>query len=316
MREHPRQYAASLRGLPDVEVVLQRATDVVHLVAAGNADVGLTGIDLYTEHGREGDPLVMVCEDLGFMGADLLLAVPESWIDVTSMSDVADVAIAMREQGRELRIATSFPNLCRRFLYDRGVTYFTLVQTEGATEAAPSVGSADMVAELTSTGTTLRENHLKPVAGGVILHTQACLIGNRHTLSASERKRDLLRRILELIEARLRAQGFYSVTANLEARSEEEVAARLLVSPSTRGLRGPTVARVYTADGAAGQWFAATILVRAETLSAAVDALRNAGGSSISVTAVRYVFGEQSRHYTELLHALRVRPAAVPRREG
>lgn len=306
-RENPRQYGARIRRLPGVEVVLQRARDIVHLVAAGNLDIGLTGLDLYTEYGREGDPVVVVCEDLGFNEADLILAVPESWVDVTSVSDVADVAIAMREQGRELRVATEFPNLSRRFLYERGITYFSLVQSEGATEAAPNVGLADLIAGLTATGTTLRENHLKPITGGVILHTQACLIGNRQLLAASEGKREQLRQLLELIEGRLRAQDFFSVTANMKAASQEDVAERLLRFPATRGLRGPTVARVLTAEGERDHWFAATILVRANQLVAAVDALRAGGGSSISVTEVRYIFEERSRSYSELLRELRVR---------
>ena len=117
---------------------------------------------------------------------------------------------------------------------------------------------------------------------------------------------------MELIEARLRAQGAYSVTANLHGSSEADVAQALLRSPATRGRRGPTVARVYTAEAGggdstgAGGWFAATIIVEAPVLQAAVDHLRAVGGSGISVVPVRYLFNERCHGYDATLAALRL----------
>jgi ATP phosphoribosyltransferase len=114
---------------------------------------------------------------------------------------------------------------------------------------------------------------------------------------------------VELIETRLRAQGYSSVTANMRGTSEREVASALLASAPTRGMRGPTVARVYTAEetgpgSAEAHWFAATIIVGADSLQAAIDHLRQAGGSGMSVVPVRYLFDERSQHFARILAEL------------
>jgi ATP phosphoribosyltransferase len=134
-------------------------------------------------------------------------------------------------------------------------------------------------------------------------------VGNRRALAASAEKRELTRRIVELIEARLRAQGYYSVTANMRGTSEREVADALLESAPTRGMRGPTVARVYTAEEhgsgwAETHWFAATIIVGADALQSAIDHVRQAGGSGMSVVPVRYLFDERSQHFARVLAEL------------
>jgi ATP phosphoribosyltransferase len=253
-----------------------------------------------------------------------MVEVPDSWVDVTTLADLADVAAAMRERGDELRVATSFPNLTRRFFYQHGISHFSLVQVEGGVEAAPTVGFADVAVDLVSTGVTLKENHLKVLRNGCILHTQACLIGNRRALSASRGKQETARRILELIEARLRAQSYYLVTANLRGASEDEVARALLDSPATHGNRGPTVARVYTAapEADGSRWYAATIIVEASALQAAIDHLREAGGSGMSVVPVKYLFDQRPRRFDAMLAALgeprsdgrsNARPAATAR---
>jgi ATP phosphoribosyltransferase len=272
-------------------------------------DVGICGLDIVHEHGVEGSDLVVLYPDLGFSYAQLAVEVPDSWIDVSSLADLSDVAVALREAGQELRVATSFPNLTRRFFYDKGITHFSLVPTEGGVEAAPSVGFADVVVDLVSTGVTLRENHLKVLRNGVILEQAACFVANRRTLNASAEKREVTRHFLELIEARLRAQDYYSVTANLRGESELEVARALLAAPATRGMRGPTVARVYTAreveeEGSGEHWYAATIIVGADALQPAVDHLRAVGGSGMSVVPVRYLFDAQSHAFAGALKVL------------
>jgi ATP phosphoribosyltransferase len=163
--------------------------------------------------------------------------------------------------------------------------------------------------ELTVSGVSLQENRLKVLRNGLIMHTECSLIGNRRALAGSAEKRELTRRMVELIEARLRAQGYYSVTANIRGRSERDVAAALHASPATRGMRGPTVARVYTAEepGAGGadvEWFAATIIVGADSLQPAVDHLRAVGGTGMSVVPVRYLFDERSQHFARVLAEL------------
>src|SRR5207245_6636957 len=97
----------------------------------------------------------------------LVVAVPEGWVDVASVSDLAEVAVELRTAGREMRVATKYPNLSRQFLYDRGMTYFDLVEVSGAIEAAPALETADIICDITSSGVTLREDRRKSIARGV-----------------------------------------------------------------------------------------------------------------------------------------------------
>jgi ATP phosphoribosyltransferase len=313
-KDSERQLTATIGGLPGVTVVLQRSEDILIQVADGRIDIGITGLDILRERAGEREETIVLYDDLGFSRADLVVEVPDSWVDVSTLADLADVAASMREQGESLRVATSFPNLTRRFFYEKGISHFSLVHAEGGIEAAPAMGFADITVDLATTGVTLRENHLKVLRNGTILRSQSCLVGNRRALAESREKREVVRRIVELIEAHLRARAYYSVTANLKAASEQDVADALLASPATRGQRGPTVARVYTmpdpsdgSDGRAAAWFAATIIVDALSLQDAVDHLRAAGGSGMSVVPVKYLFDERSQRYEQLLAALGVK---------
>src|SRR5258708_32320148 len=128
--------------------------------------------------------MVVVHGELGFRRCSLVIAVPEGWVDVSSVADLAEVAVELRSAGRELRVATKYPNLTRQFLYDRGMTYFELVEISGAIEAAPALETAGIICDITSSGVTLRENRLKPIAGGVVVEAEACLIGERRALLA------------------------------------------------------------------------------------------------------------------------------------
>jgi ATP phosphoribosyltransferase len=231
---------------------------------------------------------------------------------VSTIADLAEVSIEMRERGEQLRVATIFPNLVQRFFYASGITHFTFVELKGGVEAAPSVGFADIVVDITTTGTSLKENRLKPLRNGVVTRFQACLIGNRRALTAGGEKRELVRRILELVEARLRAQSYFSITANLRGPSEDEVALSLMRSPATRGRRGPTVARVYSNEAQEGPddgggWYAATVIVGAGELQEAIDHLRAVGGTGISVLPLRYLFDERSQRYEAMLAELGVK---------
>lgn len=322
-RVSERQLTASMSGLRGVTVVLQRAEDVLTQVMDGTVDVGMTGLDMVHERRGEGDELVVLHDALGFSSGDVVVAVPESWLDVTTMADLADVAIELRERGDELRVATSFPNLTKRFFYRHGISHFSFVHLAGGVEAAPRIGLANVVVDVTSTGTTLKENHLKVLRNGVVMHFQACLIGNRRALTDSPDKRELTRRILELVEAKMRAQEFFSITANLRAASEREVAAALVRSPATRGRRGPTIARVYShapegadgvedTDGAGDRpWFAATVIAGSTDLQEAIDHLRSVGGSGISVVPLRYLFDARSDRFNALLRDLGVSETAT-----
>jgi ATP phosphoribosyltransferase len=233
-----------------------------------------------------------------------VLAVPEGWVDVTSVSDLAEVAVELRSYGRELRVATKYANLARQFLFDRGITYFSLVEVSGAIEAAPALETADIICDITSSGVTLRENRLKPVTGGVVVESQACLIGNRRELQADPERLEATRGLLELMEAYLRSRQHVSITANIPGESADDVARRVQASGGMVGLRGPTVARVFPKDATDGTWFALTVVVGEDVLLPTVEALRRAGASEVSATQVRYVFEHRSWTFEALKRQL------------
>jgi ATP phosphoribosyltransferase len=305
-RSNPRQYRASMRGLPTgpAEVVFQRATDIFDEVNAGSVDLGITGYDIVREHEHEDDAVEVLYPELGYGGCELVLAVPDTWIDVKSIGDLGQVATDIRAKGAELRVATKYANLTRQFLYEQGINYFSIVGSQGALEAAPSMGYGDVVSDLMSSGVTLRENHLKTIAGGTILRSEACLIGNRRALAASDAKLQRTRAILELIEAYLRGRNYASITANVSGESEEAVARRLTAHEPSAGLRGPTISRVYSKGGGAGPWFAVTVIVRRDQLLSAVEQLRKAGAVDMTVQDLHYVFEHRSWHFESLQRQL------------
>lgn len=301
-RPSPRRYTASIRALPGVEVLLHRPADIVEKVAEGEIDLGISGLDIVEELRGDHDDLVVLYEDLGFGRCELVVAVPETWIDVTSWHDLADLAVELHAQGRPLRIATKSQMLSRRFCYANGINYFRLVDSQGATEAAPGLGYADIVIDITETGTTLRDNQLK-ILGPPILQSSACLIGNLRTIRADPKKLAAVKMILELVEARRHARLYVQVTANMMGEAVEEVGRRVAARPELAGVQGPTIAPVYTNCSEAGDmsWYTVTVLVPQDRLLALVEYLRELGCGAIAVVPVQYVFDVQSAAYRKLL---------------
>ena len=205
-------------------------------------------------------------------------------------------------RGRQLRIATKYPRTVSRFLYGKGIYYFSLVQASGTLEAAPTAGYADLIADLASTRVTLRDNRLKTLEEGIILVSQACLIGNRRLLGISSRGLELARSMLEMMEGYIRASSFYRLTANVRGPSPEAVSATVLARPDLAGLQGPTISRVY--DLEEEDWFAVSLVVPKEKLIGAVDHLRAAGGRDMSASQVSYLFKDACRAYQGLLDSL------------
>ncbi len=306
VRPNSRAYEATFPAVANVAILFQRAWQMVEQIRNGDADAGITGYDILSEVRQEGDNLVVVAEYLGYSRGRLAIAVPEEWIDVRTLTDLAEVALEFRERGRVLRIATTFPSLTRQFLFQQGITYFHVVQAEGGLEAAPTLGYADIIVDLVSTGATLKDNRLKMIEHGVILRTQACLVGNRERLRASATKREALRQILELIEASQSAEPYSTLTANMQGDSAEAIAAKLAAFPEVGGLLGPTIARVFARDEQDHSWFAVTVQVKSRDLLSAVASLRQADCMSVSVTSPHYIFARESTLYRRLLKTLKL----------
>ena len=297
-RPNSRRYTGTVPAIPGVEVLFQRTSDVASKVEEGSAELGVTGLDRVLEYRNDERKASVLIEDLEYGRCDFVLAVPDSWMDVTSLSDLADLALEFRQEGKQLRIATKYPRLLRGYLYERGINYFTLVPASGAMEAAPAAGYADLIADVTATGTTLRENQLKQLDEGTILSSQSCLIANPVSLGTSGEALALARSIVELMEGHLRAEPFYRVTANVRAASAEEVSSTVLARTDLAGLQGPTVARVYNIEEQ--DWFNVSLLIKKDRLLEAVDHLRDCGAIDVAASQLSYLFDDHSEAYQAL----------------
>ncbi len=304
-KANPRQYQAEMPALPQVQVLFQRAEDVVTQVAVGTADLGITGLDLVMEGGEEVARLLLLHEALGYGHCDLVLAVPEGWLDVDSIADLADLAPEFRARhGRDLRVATKFPNLVRAFLYNHEIVQFQIVPGHGAIEAAPALGYADLVADLTATRTTLRENRLKEIAGGTILRSQACFIGNRQALLERAEVLGVACRMLDQMEAALGARRHHTVTACLSASSAEEAHHRLKALLRGTGAQVLSLAPLPPSLYAQPQW-SVVLLVPREVLGDLTGRLQDLAAGPVVVTPVQYLFAQGPRGSQRLLARLK-----------
>jgi ATP phosphoribosyltransferase len=175
-----RQYAARARGIDGLEVVMLAAGEIPRELAAGRIHLGVTGEDLIRERIPGWPDRIRLAAPLGFGQADLIVAVPAFWTDVETMADLDEVAQAFRARhGHGLRIATKYHNLTRAFFQSKGVADYRLTDSQGATEAGPANRSCEAIADITSSGGTLRANHLKALSDGLILQSQATLCLSR-----------------------------------------------------------------------------------------------------------------------------------------
>ncbi len=171
-----REYAGSVEGVSDVELVLLSAGEIPRELSAGRIHLGVTGSDLIREKLADWDDKIRVVAPLGFGRADLVLAVPQAWVDVNVIEDLDAVAAQFRaHHGFRLRIATKYHRLVREFLRENGVADYQLVDSQGATEGTIKNGAAEAIADITSSGDTLRANHLKTLEDGLIHASQATL---------------------------------------------------------------------------------------------------------------------------------------------
>ena len=176
-----RSYLGEMAAMPDVIVRFLSASEIARELIRGTIDIGITGEDLIHETAETGPQQVEIVKRLGFGRADAVVAVPDSWIDVTTMDDLSDVAADFRARhGRWLRIATKFVNLTRRHFAAHGIAEYRIVESLGATEAAPASGAADLIVDITSTGATLKANGLRILEDGVMLKSESLLLVARN----------------------------------------------------------------------------------------------------------------------------------------
>jgi ATP phosphoribosyltransferase len=283
-----RDYRGAIAGLDGVEIAYLSAGEITTQLAAGAVHLGVTGEDLVREQIPDADSKVVLIEGLGFGFANVVVAVPQAWIDVRTMADVDDVATAFRHtHGRKLRVATKYINLTRDFFSTHGVIDYRIVESSGATEGAPAAGSAEMIVDITTTGTTLAANGLKIVEDGVILRSQANLVAARGA-SWDASTRETARVILDRVAAQARARAFREVRARFAAGTE------MLVENAKRkfGIEtpfgGPTSSGMLTLHCPPDQVYALTSF------------LRENGAEAVAVADLDYVFSRDNPLFAKL----------------
>ncbi|MGH6956380.1 MAG: ATP phosphoribosyltransferase [Caulobacteraceae bacterium] len=277
-----RGYAARLDGLPAVEARLVSASDIADALFAGEAHLGVTGEDLLRERPDDFETRIMLVQALGFGQADLVVAAPKSWIDVSTMADVDEVAhLFLARTGRRLRVATKYLAQTRAFFARHGVADYRIVESSGATEGAPAAGAAELVVDITSSGATLAANGLKVLDDGLILKSQAQLAASLGAAWDGPRLA-AARALVRILEARARATASVSLTWPPEADETARAATAAFAADARTqsfGLIVPTGAAFQIAaalaDAGVGQVMASQPTYVFEPACKTIEALRN-----------------------------------------
>jgi ATP phosphoribosyltransferase len=282
-----RDYRGTIADLAGVEVAYLSAAEIVDLLANGQVHLGLTGEDLVREKILDPERSVIFIERLGFGRANVAVAVPQAWIDVHSMADLDDVATTFRlEHGRKMRLATKYANLTRSFFSTYGVTDYRIVDSAGATEAAPAIGTAEFIVDITTTGATLTANGLKVIDDGIILRSQASLVAARGAAWGAE-ERARARMVLDRIAAHTRAREFREVRTRFAGCNEAllaEIRERFGVATP---FGGPTSDML-------------TLHCPPNHLHALASLLRDEGAETVEAISLDYVFSRANPLYDRL----------------
>ena len=179
-----------INRISNIKIIYLHARECIEQLSLGNIDVGFSGIDLLKESEINIQNKIKVIKKYQFGKANLVLAIPDLWLDVQTLLDLDEVADEFKKKKKKLlRVATKYPNLTREFLFSKGVTQFKLVSSLGATEAYPFTGSSEIITDITSTGETLKANNLRILKDGEILESVACMMISKSSVKKPEVKK-------------------------------------------------------------------------------------------------------------------------------
>ena len=171
-----RNYFATIENKSDIKIIYLHAKEIIQRLGDGTLDIGISGLDLLKESEKNLQDKINMKQKLNFGEANLVVAVPDDWIDVQTVADLEEVAFDIRsKRNARLRVATKYPNLTNNFLISKGVTQYKLISSLGATETYPFIGSSEIITDITSSGKTLEDNNLRVLKDGMILKSTACL---------------------------------------------------------------------------------------------------------------------------------------------
>ena len=177
-----RDLIGSIKNKRNIKILYLHAREIIERLGddENSLDIGFSGFDLYKESKINNQKKINVVKKYNFGKANLVIAIPDPWIDVQTIADLEEIAFEFKDKKKKrLRVATKYPNLTREFLFSKGVTQFRLVDSLGATEAYPFIGSAELISDISSTGETLKANNLRVLKDGKILNSQACIFTSK-----------------------------------------------------------------------------------------------------------------------------------------
>jgi ATP phosphoribosyltransferase len=292
-----RDYRGAIAGFDDVEIAYLSAAEIATQLSQGAAHLGITGEDLIREMIPQSEESVILIAGLGFGFANVVVAVPQAWIDVRTMADLDDVATAFRlKHERKMRLATKYANLTRDFFAAHGIVDYRIVESSGATEAAPAAGTAEMIVDITTTGATLAANGLKTIEDGVILRSQANLVAAR-AASWQQTHRETARLLLDRIAAQKRAEAFAEVRTRFTGLNDKLLSAARDKFGVETPFGGPTSSGMLT------------LHCSPDNVQALANFLRENGAQAVSVAALDYVYSCDNPLYAKLAAEL-TRPAS------
>ncbi|KAF0231620.1 MAG: hypothetical protein FD175_528 [Beijerinckiaceae bacterium] len=290
-----RDYRGSVTGLAGVEVAFLSASEIVGELARGAVHFGVTGADLIEETLADPASKVEMLAPLGFGHANVVVAVPEAWIDVHEIADIEEVAADFRlKQTRRLRVATKYVNLTRRFFKKHGIADYRIVESLGATEGAPAAGTADIIVDITTTGSTLAANALKVLDDGTMLKSEANLVA-----ALNAEWSDGAQELARLVLARIHAEE--------EARSKRELRTTL-ASPADAALTGALEAQ--GCEFLTGDRVTLSLLVAKSAVPGISDLLISHGAKRVLVSTPEYAFSAENPLFDRLVAAVRARGQA------
>jgi ATP phosphoribosyltransferase len=281
-----RNYRGAIKGLPSVEIAFLSASEIARALADGAVHFGITGLDLVDENIADPASAVHIVTPLGFGHADVVIAVPKSWIDVESMADLGDVASDFRNRhGRRLRVATKYVNLTRAFFAKHGIADYRIVESAGATEGAPAAGSAELIVDITSTGSTLQANNLKVLSDGVMLMSQANLVASLNA-DWSETALSGAREILDRVAAEEAARNVKLVKAVVDDRTQ-----------ALRAVSNVGAMQRFSESGSTGYL---SVLCPKDAVAACAKLLIAEGADTVTVETLDYVFSKDNPLFAPL----------------
>lgn len=288
-----RGYRATLAGLPDIEVMLLSASEIASSLISGDIHLGVTGEDLLREQAPELAGRIHLIKPLGFGFANVVVAVPQYWIDVSTMADLDDVCAAfVQRHRRRLRIATKYIQMTRAFFAHMGISDYRIVESAGATEGAPAAGTSEAIVDITTTGATLAANGLKPLEDGTILESQAQLAASLNADWTGEAK-TAAESLLARLGARERAKSSQILRVRLD-KNADAILATLAKDVGASVLSRPTDPK--------GEY---SILCPRSGLMDTIASLRKQGCDAPATTQdADYIFDTANPLYAALLAAL------------